>query len=141
MRARALHAHMRVHALQHCLAKCRSDPSSSSLFAPLRISCFHDDNTIHLLRGKWAQQVSEGSPVVCEGALCTSRLQILAHTVAHEMVHALVFHFMPEVDKASEAYLPDERHGPIFKLINKRVFGHASDSYHHVFQQPRSIEC
>lgn len=62
-----------------------------------------------------------------------TRVQVLIHTVAHEMVHALVFHHFPEMDAASEAYLPDERHGPIFKLLNKRLFGHTIDSFRQVF--------
>eukprot|EP00983_Pelagomonas_calceolata_P028339 888257-Pelagomonas_calceolata.AAC.2 len=33
------------------------------------------------------------------------------------------------MDASSEAYLPDERHGPIFKLLNKRLFGHTIDSF------------
>jgi hypothetical protein len=97
------------------------------------ISYFGEDSIIHLLRHKWSQSVSESGPMLCEGLLCTTRLQLLMHTLAHEMVHALVFHVLPDIDKASPAYLPDERHGPIFKLLNKRLFGHPSDSYKKVF--------
>lgn len=61
-------------------------------------------------------------------------LQVLVHTLAHEMVHALVFNLFPDIDAASTAYLPDERHGPIFKLLNKRLFGHSIDSLRQVFR-------
>jgi hypothetical protein len=49
------------------------------------------------------------------------------HTLAHEMVHALVCHYFPAIDQRSPAYLADERHGPIFKYLNKHLFGHTSD--------------
>jgi hypothetical protein len=48
-------------------------------------------------------------------------------------VHALVSNMFPDIDQSSEAYLSDQRHGPIFKLLNKRLFGHSSDSYRHIF--------
>jgi len=99
--------------------------------------CYFDDrNVIFMLRSKWAQDVSEGHPMSCEGVLCTTRLQVLVHTIAHELVHALVFHYFPDIDATSVAYLPDDRHGPIFKLLNKRLFGHSCDSYNHIFGQP-----
>lgn len=98
------------------------------------ISHFDENNVIHLLRPKWSQEVSEERPMVCEGEICTSRLQLLLRTVAHEMVHALVFNLWRSIDLSSPAYLPDERHGPIFKLLNKRLFGHTSDSYRYVFR-------
>lgn len=60
--------------------------------------------------------------------------QVLAHTLAHELAHALVFHHFPDVDAKSAAYLPDERHGPIFKLLNKRLYGHSIDSFRQVFR-------
>ncbi|GAX80061.1 hypothetical protein CEUSTIGMA_g7500.t1 [Chlamydomonas eustigma] len=97
------------------------------------ISYFGEDSVIHFLRRKWSQSVSESQPMICEGILCHTRLQLLMHTLAHEMVHALVFHLLPDIDKASLAYLPDERHGPIFKLLNKRLFGHPTDSYKKLF--------
>lgn len=86
-----------------------------------------------MLRRKWSQDVSEVQPMSCEGTTCSTRLQLLMHTVAHEMVHAVVLNYWPDIDQGSPAYLPVQRHGPIFKLLNKRLFGHASDSYHHVF--------
>jgi hypothetical protein len=102
-----------------------------------RISYYDDGpHAIHLLRSKWSQDVSESRPMVCESVLCTSRLQVLAHTLAHEMVHALVCVRWPAIDRGSGAYLPDDRHGPIFRLLNRALFGHASDSYRHVFGRP-----
>ena len=52
----------------------------------LRISYFDVGNVVHLLKSKWSQDVHDGKPMSCEGVLCTSRLQVLAHTIAHEMV-------------------------------------------------------
>lgn len=66
-------------------------------------------------------------------------LQVLAHTIAHEMVHALVFHLFPAMDAASVAYLPDDRHGPIFKLLNRQLFGHSIDSFRPVFRTCMSV--
>jgi len=42
----------------------------------------------------------------------------------------------PANTRCLQAYLPDERHGPIFKLLNKRLFGHAIDSFRPVFRAP-----
>ncbi len=64
--------------------------------------------------------------------LCTSRLQVLCHTLAHELVHAIIFVVFPKIDRRSPAYLPCKRHGPIFHYMNKHLFGHTSDSYEYV---------
>lgn len=93
------------------------------------------NNIIYLLRPKWCQRVSEDNPYSSEGVLCTSRLQVLMHTLAHEMVHAAVFHMFPDIDRASPAYLADDCHGPIFLLMNKRMFGHGSESYRPIFMK------
>ncbi|KAF5839197.1 hypothetical protein DUNSADRAFT_1333 [Dunaliella salina] len=102
------------------------------------ISYFDEQhNQIVLRRHRWGLScldVSEERPMSCEGMICTTNLQVLAHTIAHEMVHALVYNFFPAIDASSEAYLPDERHGPIFKLLNKHLFGHTIDSFRQVFK-------
>jgi hypothetical protein len=82
------------------------------------------DNTIYFNRWRWAKDISEQNPLNCEGAICTSRLQLLLHTLAHELVHAMVFNVFPEMDKGSPAYLADDRHGPIFHFLNRQLFGH-----------------
>jgi hypothetical protein len=38
--------------------------------------------------------------------------------------------------RPAQAYLPDDRHGPIFKMLSKRLFGHREDSYRHVMGRP-----
>lgn len=67
-------------------------------------------------------------------SLSAPAAQVLARTIAHELVHALVYHRFPAMDATSEAYLPDERHGPIFKLLNRQLFGHSIDSLRPVFR-------
>ena len=61
-------------------------PTAPPPLSPRRISYFDEGNVIHLLRRKWRQELDEARPMCCEGVLCTSRLQLLMHTVAHEMV-------------------------------------------------------
>ncbi len=68
----------------------------------------------------------------CEGVVCTCRLEVLMHTLAHEMVHAIVFHAFPRIDKHSKAYLAKGRHGPIFGLLNKQLFGHTSNALSYI---------
>jgi hypothetical protein len=68
--------------------------------------------------------------------VCTSRLQMLMHTLAHELVHAVVFHLFPDIDRSSTAYTVNSRHGPIFHLLNKQLFGHSSDALEHVHVLP-----
>lgn len=76
---------------------------------------------------------SESNPLDFEGALCYSKLEVLAHTLGHELAHAVVLNFFPAIDRASPAYLPDDRHGPIFKLLNKRLFGHTTAASRNLF--------
>lgn len=91
-----------------------------------------DDNVIYINRWRWGKHITAENPINCEGVICTSRLQMLLHTLAHELVHAIVFHMFPDIDKNSPAYLPDDRHGPIFQLLNKQLFGHSSTALEHV---------
>jgi hypothetical protein len=79
---------------------------------------------------RWAKDVSRGAPANCEGVVVTSRRGILLHTIGHEVIHAIVEICFPEIDAASPAYLgPDGgRHGPVFKLLNRQLLGHASEA-------------
>ncbi|KAL6753081.1 hypothetical protein V8C86DRAFT_2736296 [Haematococcus lacustris] len=91
-------------------------------------------NAVVLLRHKWSHETMPFDPaqalgMECESFICTCKLQVLLHTIAHEMVHALVMIYFPAIDAHSKAYLPAQRHGPIFKLLNKSLFGHLSDSF------------
>lgn len=62
-------------------------------------------------------------PVCCEGVLCTSMLEVFAHSIAHEMVHCLVAKVMPDIS-TSPAYTQSNNHGPIFSYLNYALFGH-----------------
>jgi hypothetical protein len=97
------------------------------------------DNTIYINCWRWAKDVSPDAPVNCEGVVCTSRLQMLMHTLAHELVHAVVFHLFPEMDLSSPAYTVNNRHGLIFHLLNKQLFGHSSDALEKVHVLPRRL--
>ncbi|KAI8476833.1 MAG: hypothetical protein J3K34DRAFT_399596 [Monoraphidium minutum] len=92
------------------------------------LACFDEDGSVIVNRPRWAKDVSRSAPVNCEGVVCVSRLQVLAHTLAHELVHAAVFYAFPDVDKSSAAYLADSRHGPVFQLLNAQLFGHSSNA-------------
>lgn len=89
----------------------------------------YDSNAVYYNRSKWAQPVDGCCPMECEGVVCNSKLEVVAHTIAHELVHALVFHLFPKIDDASPAYNVNGRHGPIFCLLNKKLFGHVVDSF------------
>jgi hypothetical protein len=101
--------------------------------------CYFDvSNIIYVNAWRWNKhQVTADNPVNCEGVVCTSRLQMLLHTLAHELVHAIVFHMFPEIDASSPAYLENDRHGPVFQLLNKQLYGHSSDALERV----RVVEC
>jgi hypothetical protein len=101
--------------------------------------CYFDvRNIIYVNAWRWNKhQVTAQNPVNCEGVVCTSRLQMLLHTLAHELVHAIVFHLFPEMDRGSPAYLENDRHGPVFQLLNKQLYGHSSDALERV----RVMEC
>jgi hypothetical protein len=94
------------------------------------------DNVIYINCWRWARELSPDAPINCEGVVCTSRLQMLMHTLAHELVHAVVFHLFPDIDRSSTAYTVNSRHGPIFHLLNKQLFGHSSDALEHVHVLP-----
>jgi hypothetical protein len=87
-----------------------------------------EDNVIRVNHWRWDKPISSNCPINCEGVVCTNRLQMLLHTLAHELVHAVVYHLFPELDASSVAYLADDRHGPIFQLLNKQLFGHSSNA-------------
>jgi hypothetical protein len=90
------------------------------------------DNTVYINCWRWAKEVSPDAPINCEGVVCVNRLQLLVHTLAHELVHAVVFHLFPDIDAHSPAYTVNSRHGPIFNLLNKQMFGHTSTALEHV---------
>ena len=79
-------------------------------------------------RARCAKAVSPAMPLNCEGVVCASRLAVLMHTLAHELVHAVVLYAFPDVDAACPAYLADGRHGPVFALLNRQLFGHTSNA-------------
>jgi hypothetical protein len=58
--------------------------------------------------------------------------------LVHTLVHALVYNLWPRMDASSPAYLANQRHGPIFQLLNKQLYGHTSDALHFVSQQGSS---
>ena len=93
------------------------------------VAHFDPDNVVYVNRSRWTAPVSVTQPMNCEGVFCTSRLDILMHTLAHELVHAIVYNVLPEVDASCDAYLADDRHGPIFQYMNKHIFGHSSHAY------------
>lgn len=95
-----------------------------------------DDNIIYINCWRWAKDVSPDAPVNCEGVVCLNRLQMLMHTLAHELVHAVVFHLFPDIDRCCPAYTVNNRHGPIFHLLNKQLFGHSSDALENVLLLP-----
>ncbi|GIL80918.1 hypothetical protein Vretimale_9378 [Volvox reticuliferus] len=97
------------------------------------LSGLHDDNTIYVNANRWRETISEENPMNFEGALCTSKLEALAHTLGHELVHAVVLNCFPDIDAASAAYLPDDKHGPIFMLLNKKLFGHVGHASQRLF--------
>jgi hypothetical protein len=90
------------------------------------LACFQESGALLVNRPRWAKDVTRASPVNCEGVVCASRLQMLLHTLAHELVHAVVFYACPDIDASCPAYLENDRHGPVFALLNKQLFGHTS---------------
>lgn len=97
------------------------------------LAYFDVSNIIFINNWRWVRKhVTTHNPLNCEGVICTSRLQMLLHTLAHELVHAVVFHAFPEIDQSGPAYLENDRHGPIFQLLNKQLFGHTSDALERV---------
>jgi hypothetical protein len=103
------------------------------------IAFFHIDNVLYINKSKWKRPIGPDQAMSCEGVLCTTRLQVLCHTVAHELVHAIIFNVFPRIDKRSPGYLPCSRHGPIFHYMNKHLFGHTSDSYEYVSHRVFSL--
>ncbi|KAG2435443.1 hypothetical protein HYH02_011943 [Chlamydomonas schloesseri] len=97
------------------------------------LSGLHADNTIYVNSERWAEEVSEANPLVFEGAVCRSKLEALAHTLGHELTHAVVLNFFPAMDAASPAYTPDDKHGPVFMWLNRRLFGHVGHASRRLF--------
>lgn len=92
------------------------------------IAYFDESGAVMVNRPRWDKDVSRAAPLNCEGVVCTSRLAVLAHTLAHEIVHAIVFYAFPDIDAGSAAYTANDRHGPVFALLNRQLFGHTSNA-------------
>eukprot|EP00198_Chlamydomonas_reinhardtii_P012790 XP_001702127.1 predicted protein [Chlamydomonas reinhardtii] len=97
------------------------------------LSGLHEDNTIFVNSNRWREEVSQDNPLVFEGALCRSKLEALAHTLGHELTHAVVLNFFPAMDASSPAYTPDDKHGPVFMWLNRRLFGHVGHASKRLF--------
>ncbi|GFR46554.1 hypothetical protein Agub_g8119 [Astrephomene gubernaculifera] len=97
------------------------------------LSGLHEDNTIYVNANRLRESISDVNPMDFEGTLCVSKLEALAHALGHELVHAVVLNFFPEMDATSPAYIPDDKHGPIFMLLNKRLFGHTGHASRRLF--------
>eukprot|EP00775_Hariotina_reticulata_P007722 gene7722-7921_t len=76
-----------------------------------------ETNTIAVFRSGWRHQPSLQCPVQADGVYCLSKLEWLAHTLAHEMVHCIVHNCCPE-SRQYAAYTHDNGHGPIFLRLN-----------------------
>ncbi|KAG2502165.1 hypothetical protein HYH03_000652 [Edaphochlamys debaryana] len=100
------------------------------------LSGLNDDNIIFVNKNRWRDEISDGNPMNFEGAICRSKLEALAHALGHELVHALVLNFFPAMDARCEAYTADDKHGPVFMLLNKRLFGHVGHASHRLFGAP-----
>jgi len=85
-------------------------------------------NSVIFYRPTWRQSPSLHRPLQADGVYCTDKLSWLAHTLGHEMVHAIVHHACPEARK-HPAYQDDNGHGPIFLQLNKHIFGHDTARY------------
>jgi hypothetical protein len=87
-----------------------------------------ETNTIAVFRSGWRRQPSLQCPVQADGVYCLSKLEWLAHTLAHEMVHCIVHNCCPE-SRQYAAYTHDNGHGPIFVRLNRCLFGHNRVQY------------
>eukprot|EP00878_Enallax_costatus_P038292 GHUV01043485.1.p1 GENE.GHUV01043485.1~~GHUV01043485.1.p1 ORF type:complete len:220 (+),score=34.49 GHUV01043485.1:67-726(+) len=89
-----------------------------------------DSNTLIVFRKGWQREPSFEKPVQSDGVYCFSRLEWLCHTLGHEMIHCIVHNACPQ-SRDYLAYAHDNGHGPIFRRLNRHIFGHSATIYKH----------
>ncbi|GLC44298.1 hypothetical protein PLESTB_000762700 [Pleodorina starrii] len=90
----------------------------------------HSRTSITFWRQVWASySPSVGSPMRLDGVPCNSRLSWLAHTLGHEMLHALLFNMCGAYARDAPKNLSMEGHGYNFLMLNWYVLGHRGYSY------------
>ncbi|KAI8472876.1 MAG: hypothetical protein J3K34DRAFT_467018 [Monoraphidium minutum] len=83
------------------------------------------ENRVIVYRAPWAREVSAACPVQVDGVYTLSRLEWLAHTLGHEMVHAIVETSCPAA-AAEPSMRAAQGHGPLFQRLNRHLLGHTA---------------
>lgn len=91
----------------------------------------HATQSIVLHRSVWEHHVpSRQTPTQCCGVFCYSRLEWLMQVLAHELTHAIVHLYYPDVAH-TWAYARNGGHGPLFIALAHRLWGHTTCYTYH----------
>ncbi|GIL44208.1 hypothetical protein Vafri_1739 [Volvox africanus] len=90
----------------------------------------HSRGRVTFWRQVWSSYApSVGRPMRLDGVVCTSRLSWLAHTLGHEMLHALLFNMCEDFAREAPRNMSLEGHGHNFLMLNWYVLGHRGYTY------------
>ena len=68
-------------------------------------------------------------PVRSDGVLCSTRLDWMAHTLGHEMLHVALWTLCARGEQWRPGVWADEGHGPTFQRLNWHLFGHTDHEF------------
>ena len=80
-------------------------------------------------RQSWDHSPSVRHPVRVDGVVCTTKLQWLAHTLGHEMLHALLDGMCNAFACGAPCNRHNNGHGAAFVAANELIFGHRGFAY------------
>ncbi|GIL87297.1 hypothetical protein Vretimale_1749 [Volvox reticuliferus] len=90
----------------------------------------HSRGRVTFWRQVWSSySPSVGRPMRLDGVVCTSRLSWLAHTLGHEMLHAMLFNMCEDFARQAPRNMSLEGHGHNFLMLNWYVLGHRGYTY------------
>ena len=68
-------------------------------------------------------------PVRSDGVLCSTRLDWMAHTLGHEMLHVALWTLCARGEQWRPGVWADEGHGPTFQRLNWHLIGHTDHEF------------
>ncbi|KXZ45134.1 hypothetical protein GPECTOR_58g583 [Gonium pectorale] len=90
----------------------------------------HEEGRVVFWRQVWdALSPTVGRPVRLDGVVCTSKLSWLAHTLGHEMLHAMIFGMCGPYARDAPRNMSLEGHGYNFLVLNWYILGHRGHMY------------